>query len=272
LTSLSYYSIIVSLNKETKLDLTKYYAEICKQPMLSKKEEQDLFKEFFSANVTEVRRKQIKDKIIQSNLRFVFKTAKAYSKNHPEYFEELICAGNEGLIAGFEKFDPNAGIKFLSYAGWWVTQRILKEMSRVRIVSLPIWKQQLASKIQRIVEDNEKITLQEIKDMLPDVKEKDIEELFHTKYLTYYIEDMTEDSSFEINPIEDEVEKRIEKDQLINHVMGLQEPYRTIIVYTFGLHNGEAESDMATAKKLGMKKDEFKRAKEKALAMLKEVY
>lgn len=254
------------------MDLSKYYEEICKQPMLSREEEQKLFEELHSTTTSEINKKKIRDTIINSNLRFVFKTAKAYSKNDPESFGELISAGNEGLLVGLDKYNPSCGVRFLSYAGWWVVQRILKEMSKMRIVSLPIWKQQLATRIQRAREENENLSLAELKEMFSDVPAKDVEDLYQTRYLTYYIEDMSEDSSFEINPIEDEVEKRLEKEELTKKVMGLAEPLRSVIVFSFGLNDGTELSDTAIAKKMNMSKEELKRTKEKALKILREDY
>jgi RNA polymerase primary sigma factor len=119
------------------MDLSRYYSEICKTPLLTKEEEFDLFMELNDPAISEKEKAKIKDKIIKANLRFCFKTAKKYSKNDPDIFEELICAGNDGLLVGLEKFKPSMNVRFLSYAGWWVQQRILKEMSKMRIVSLP---------------------------------------------------------------------------------------------------------------------------------------
>ncbi len=254
------------------MDLAKYYEEICKQPFLDRATERELFLKLKDDSTSSKEKKEIRDKIINANLRFVFKQAKAYSKNDPESFGELIGAGNEGLLVGLEKYDPNCGVKFLTYAGWWVIQRILKEMSKMRIVSLPIWKQQLASRIQRIRDENETITLEQLKAMFEDVPAKDIEELYYTRYLTYYIEDMSDDPAFEINPIEEEVERRIEKEELTKRVMSMKEPYRSVIVFSFGLNDGSELSDASVAKKLNIKRDEYKRVKEKALSMLKDMY
>ncbi len=254
------------------MDLAKYYEEICKQPFLDRETERALFLKLRDNSTSLEEKKKIRDTLINSNLRFVFKQAKAYSKNDPESFGELIGAGNEGLIVGLEKYDPNCGVKFLTYAGWWVIQRILKEMSKMRIVSLPIWKQQLASRIQKVRDENESITLEQLKAMFEDVPPRDIEELYYTKYLTYYIEDMSDDPAFEINPIEEEVERRIEKEELTKRVMSMSEPYRSVIVFSFGLSDGSELTDAVVAKKLNLKRDEYKRVKERALKMLKEMY
>jgi RNA polymerase primary sigma factor len=252
------------------MDLSQYYKKICEEPLLTKEEEQDLFLELQDEGLSESRRKAIRDRIIRSHMRFVFKQAKYFSKNDLYLFEELIAAGNEGLIVGMNKFDPNAGRRFLTYAGFWVNQRILKQMSSLRIVSLPIWKQQLAAKIQRFCESKESVTLDQLKEEFPDVPEKDLRDLFQTRYLTYYIEDMVEDSSFEVNPIETEVETNIDKQRLHSIITTLPETHREVVLLSFGIHDGIDRNNTDIAKELGINKEQLKQLKAEALEMLRD--
>lgn len=249
------------------MSLSKYYAEIYKIPMISKEEEVNLFEEYYSKDTSSKRRDAIKAKILQANLRFVFKQAKNRSKTDPDMFADLISAGNEGLLVAFEKFDPKSGVRFLSYAGWWVMQRMLKEMATMRIVSLPIWKQQLSTRIQRVKESNENITFEELRDMFPEVSEKDLKELSDTRYLTYYIEDMDE-GEFEIDPISLEVEKRLDDEVTLKAVSSLPSPHREIIAKLFGFDDGKEESLTSISKSLRLSKDEVKTIKAEALEML----
>src|SRR5262249_8908219 len=63
-------------------------------------------------------------KFIESNLRFVVSVAKKYSRSgYP--LHELINEGNMGLIEAASRFDPNRGVRFITYASWWVRQAIL---------------------------------------------------------------------------------------------------------------------------------------------------
>jgi len=252
------------------LDLSKYYTEICKYPMMNREEELDAFKEYYDLGLSQKERDKIKDKIVRSSMRFVFKEAKKYSKNDPTVFEELIAAGNEGLLVAFEKFKPESGNRFLSYAGWWCLQRILKEMSKMRIVSLPIWKQQLAAKIQRITENREtELTFEELKKELPDISEKDLRELHQTRYLTYYLDDMTDDSSFEIDPIGSEVEVRMDRERIQEMIKQLPSPHQEIIELSFGISDGEEITHTNIAKQLGISKDQLREYKKEGLEMLK---
>ena len=250
------------------MDLSRYYEEICKQPILSKEEEKALFKIIKSKKSTPEERKAAEDKVISANLRFVFKTAKRYSRNDPSMFGELISAGNEGLIVGIEKYSLKHKVRFLSYAGWWVTQRILKEMSKMRIVALPIWKQQLASKIQKFKDKNPTATTKDIKKAFPEIPAKDIEELNKTKFLTYYIEDMQEDE-FMVNPIEAEVEQKIENKKLHDAVRSLPYPHSQVIAMTFGLDDGHEVKGPIIMKTLGLTREQLKLVKKEGLELLR---
>lgn len=253
------------------MDLSYYYDTIMKEPLLGKEEEQDLFLELADEGLSETRKRQIKDRIIRANLRFVFKEAKRYSKSDPSMFGELISAGNEGLLVGLEKYKSDSGYRFLTYAGWWVKQRILNQMSSQRLVALPIWRQQLSSRIQKVVEANEDITFEELKKEFPDVPEKDLKELFQTRFLTFYIEDLGDDPAFEINPIETQVNTKLDQEKLHLAISELPSIQRRIIELSFGIVDGEEYKPVDIAKKLGISREQFKLAKKEALIKLKTI-
>lgn len=252
------------------MDLSKYYVEICKQPLLSREEELDHFMELRDPGITDKRKSRIRDIIINSSLRFVFKQAKYFSKSDPDMFEVLIGAGNEGLMVALDKFKPESGYRFLSYAGHWIMQRQLKEMSQMRIVSLPICKQQLASKIQKVTEKQEKeLTFDELKREFPDTPEKDLRELSQTRYLTYYIGDMPDDPAFEIDPIGTEVETRMDRERIHELIKQLPDPIQQVIELSFGILDGEESSHTEIARQLGISKDQLREYKKEGLEMLR---
>lgn len=255
------------------MDLTsKYYADICKAPILSKEQEGELFREFYLSTTSESRRKEIRNLIVESNLRFVFKTARNFCKNETHLLRDLISAGNEGLLVGFDKYNPNSGVRFLSYAGWWVQQRILSAMSKVRIVALPVWKQQLASRIQKASINQEDITVDELSEIFPDIQEKDIREMHGTKYLTFYIDDLDYQNSteFQINPVEDDVERELDAATLRSAVAKLESPYREIISCSYGLSEGKDYKPYQLAKKMGIPKDTLEDVLKEGLRLLRE--
>lgn len=253
----------------SKVDLTKYYEEICKKPMLSTEEEQRLFKVYYSKDTTSAEKEAARKTVIESNLRFAFKKAKNFAKQTPEMFDELILAGNEGLIVGFDKYDPNSGVKFLTYAGWWVMQRQYDTMSKMRIVALPVYKQQLAQKILRLQERQEKqLTVKELQALLPDVSEKDIKELSETKYLTYYLDDL-DDVELTVSPIEEEVEEEIQNASIERLIGTLPELNQKIIKLVFGFDDGDEQNDSAISKLLNIPKSTVKKLRVESLEILR---
>jgi len=254
------------------MDLTKYYTEICKAPFLTPEEESDMIRLYFLEETSSPEKELIRATIINSNLRYVFNLARKYSKNDPSTFPELIAAGNEGLTVGFDKYKPGMGTRVLSYAHWWVRQRILEEMSNMRIVSLPTYKQQLASKIQKYKDTNEDISLEELFQEFEGtgVSSKDIEDLYKTQYLTFYISDIDE-SNFEVNPIEESVQRKMDDEACLSAVNKLPSPYREIVARCYGLTDGKKQSISKISRDLKLSKGDIQAYKEKGLSLLRDI-
>ncbi|MBN2013378.1 RNA polymerase sigma factor RpoD/SigA [candidate division KSB1 bacterium] len=109
-----------------------YLNEIDKIPSLSREEEKTVSDKIKSGD------RQALSRLVKSNLKFVVFIAKEYQdKGLP--LEELISEGNLGLIEAARRFDANRGIKFISYAVWWIRQSILRALANhSRLVRLPI--------------------------------------------------------------------------------------------------------------------------------------
>jgi RNA polymerase primary sigma factor len=252
------------------MDLGRYYEIITRTPLLSKEEEYDLFLELQDRGISKARKKQIEDIIIKSNLRFVFKEAKKRSGNDPYLFEELIAAGNEGLLIGMPKYDPDSGFRFLTYSGWWVVQRMLSVMGKQRIVSLPVWRQQLLSRIEKYLAEKPDASIEDLQEQFPGVSTKDLNELISTKFLTFYIEDLGEDREFEINPIETIVDKRLDNENILNIVETLPELHKAVIQQTFGLIDGDDTKKPADiCKALNISREKLNSIKKEAFDILK---
>jgi RNA polymerase primary sigma factor len=112
--------------------LALYLKEINKIPLLTHEEEIDL------ALKAKAGDESAKNKIINSNLRFVVNVAKKY-QNHGIDLLDLISEGNIGLITAIDKFDVSKGYHFISYAVWWIRQSILKAIyEKSRSIRLPL--------------------------------------------------------------------------------------------------------------------------------------
>ncbi len=112
--------------------LALYLKDINKIPLLTREEETTLAKKAKAGD------KAAKNKIVTANLRFVVNIAKKY-QNHGLDLTDLISEGNVGILTAIEKFDPDKGYHFISYAVWWIRQSILKAIcEKSRIIRLPL--------------------------------------------------------------------------------------------------------------------------------------
>jgi len=115
---------------EGSLDL--YLKEISRYPLITRDEEARLARRIREGD------QQALEKLCRSNLRFVVSVAKKY-QNQGVALADLINEGNVGLIRAAHKFDETKGIKFISYAVWWIRQAILQALAeQSRIVRVPL--------------------------------------------------------------------------------------------------------------------------------------
>lgn len=90
--------------------------------------------------------------LIKRNLRFVISVAKKY-QNRGLALTDLIGEGNVGLLTAARKFDPEQGVKFISYAVWWIRQAILASLARQgRTVRVPLNRTADLSRVIRTAE------------------------------------------------------------------------------------------------------------------------
>lgn len=107
-----------------KLDeIDAYFEDIKKYRPLSSREEKELAVKIRKGD------KAALDKLINANLKFVVNYAKQYRKSGVP-FSDLISEGNIGLIKAAEKFDETKGVKFISYAVWWIRNSIQECINR----------------------------------------------------------------------------------------------------------------------------------------------
>ena len=112
--------------------LDQYLKEISQYPLIDKPEEVRL------AQLIHKGDEEALNKLVRSNLRFVVSVAKKY-QNQGVPLPDLINEGNLGLIRAGHKFDETKGIKFISYAVWWIRQAILQALAeQSRIVRVPL--------------------------------------------------------------------------------------------------------------------------------------
>lgn len=112
--------------------LSWYLEEINRIPLLTREEEDRYAREARDGN------QESKNKLVQANLRFVVSIAKKYQSSGLTLLD-LINEGNLGLIKASEKFDPDKGFHFISYAVWWIRQTIILAINqKSNLIRLPL--------------------------------------------------------------------------------------------------------------------------------------
>src|SRR6266542_182014 len=126
--------------------LDQYLHEVSKTPLLTQKEEIALARKVRAGD------QDAMQELVKRNLRFVISVAKKY-QNRGLPLTDLIGEGNVGLLTAARKFDPDQGVKFISYAVWWIRQAILAALARQgRTVRVPLNRTADLSRIVRTAE------------------------------------------------------------------------------------------------------------------------
>ena len=156
-------------------DVTQIYLnDIGVNPLLSAAEELDLSRRVRAGNF------EARQKMIVSNLRLVVSIAKHYL-NRGIQISDLIEEGNLGLIHALEKFDPERGFRFSTYATWWIRQNIERAiMNQSRTIRLPVHmvkELNLVLRALRHLEDDGPQSLQSCAEEVAQLLDKPVEEI-----------------------------------------------------------------------------------------------
>jgi RNA polymerase primary sigma factor len=127
----------------------KYLVEIGRYPLLNFEEEQALARTYLGSN--ELASRRAKQKLIVHNLRLVVSIAKKHHRSGETELLDLIQEGSIGLNRAVEKFNPDRGYKFSTYATWWIKQGITRSIAYNRSFRVPIHMHEMVSKIKKAV-------------------------------------------------------------------------------------------------------------------------
>ena len=120
-----------------------YLCEIGKIPLLTHEEELRLAKKSVEGD------RRAKDKMAEANMRLVVSIAKRYSGRGLDLLD-LIQEGNTGLLRAVDKFDPEKGFKFSTYATWWIRQAITRAIAdQARTIRIPVHMVETINKLMR---------------------------------------------------------------------------------------------------------------------------
>lgn len=215
----------------------KYYKEIKECNPITREEEKELIHLAKNGDLS------ARNKVLTSNLKFVFDVAKSY-KGQGIPMEELIAEGNMGLVHAFDKYDESKDVKFISYAVWWIRWHIQDAISRKReIIEKEVY--------------NDEIT--------PNTDNKD-------KQNKEIVDSDNNEITLVINNIEstENFEKTTEHKDLVRHLLTkLDKRERIIIEYYFGFKTGIPMTLEECSDTLKMSKERIRQIKEKSLLKLR---
>jgi RNA polymerase primary sigma factor len=257
-----------------------YLREIGKIPLLNAEEELALAQRVVAGE------KKAKDKMAEANMRLVVSIAKRYSGRGLDFLD-LIQEGNTGLLRAVEKFDPDKGFKFSTYATWWIRQAITRAIAdQARTIRIPVHMVETINKLLRTQrrmtqELNREPTIEELAkelEMEPDKVEyvmkikQDITSLDagvgrdgddEDSYLKDFIED--EDGK---TP-EDSAADQLLKEQVQSILSSLSDREQKIIKMRFGLENGKSHTLEEVGQEFAVTRERIRQIEAKALAKLR---
>jgi RNA polymerase primary sigma factor len=131
------------------LDL--YIAELRGEPVLNAQQQKDLARRMRRAATPEAH-EELRSELIRANLRFAFSVAKQY-QNRGVPLGDLVSEANAGLVRAADKYDPDVGVNFISYAVWWIRQALHSAVQRQgRTVQVPLNRAADLSRVSRAQE------------------------------------------------------------------------------------------------------------------------
>lgn len=255
-----------------------YLREIGKIPLLNATEELELAQRVVAGD------KEAKDQMAEANLRLVVSIAKRYVGRGLDLLD-LIEEGNTGLLRAVEKFDPDKGFKFSTYATWWIRQAITRAIAdQARTIRIPVHMVETINKLlrtqRRLTQElNREPTNAEIaKEM--EIDEAKVEHIMKIKQdissLDATIRD-DEDDSVLGDFIEDEetvtpeesATSQLLKEQVKDMLGSLTEREQKIIRLRFGLEDGKSHTLEEVGQEFAVTRERIRQIEAKALAKLR---
>lgn len=257
-----------------------YLREIGKIPLLNSEEELELAKKVVAGD------KRAKDKMAEANMRLVVSIAKRYSGRGLDFLD-LIQEGNTGLLRAVEKFDPDKGFKFSTYATWWIRQAITRAIAdQARTIRIPVHMVETINKLLRTQrrmtqELNREPTIEELAKELEMEPEK-VEYVIKIKQdITSLDAGVGRDGEDEDSVLSDFIEdedtvtpeesatNQLLKEQVQSVLSTLSDREQKIIKMRFGLENGKSHTLEEVGQEFAVTRERIRQIEAKALAKLR---
>ncbi len=257
-----------------------YLREIGKIPLLTGEEEFALAQRVLKGE------KKAKDKMAESNMRLVVSIAKRYSGRGLDFLD-LIQEGNTGLLRAVEKFDPDKGFKFSTYATWWIRQAITRAIAdQARTIRIPVHMVETINRLLRTQrrmtqEFNREPTIDELAEELEMTPEK-VEYVIKIKQdITSLDAGIGRDGDEEDSTLSDFVEDedsvtpeeaaatQLLKEQVRDILSSLSDREQKIVRMRFGLDNGKNHTLEEVGQEFAVTRERIRQIEAKALTKLR---
>jgi RNA polymerase primary sigma factor len=255
-----------------------YLREIGKIPLLTATEELELARRVSSGE------KLAKDKMAEANMRLVVSIAKRYVGRGLDLLD-LIQEGNTGLLRAVEKFDPNKGFKFSTYATWWIRQAITRAIAdQARTIRIPVHMVETINKLLRTQRRlTQKLNREPTNEEIAKEMEIEVEKVEHIMKIKQDISSLDasirddEDDSVLADFIEDEdtvtpeesATNQLLKEQVKDMLNALTEREQKIIKLRFGLEDGKSHTLEEVGQEFAVTRERIRQIEAKALAKLR---
>lgn len=260
------------------VDVTQMYlAEIGFESLLTHADEIKLSKAAQRGDI------KARDQMINGNLRLVVKIARTYL-HRGLLLSDLIEEGNIGLMRAVEKYNPDLGYRFSTYATWWIRQAIERAiMNQSRTVRLPIHMLKRISKclnmMQKLARDDHNPTIAEVAQALNESSEEVSKLLQYTENTISMDTPLTEFN----HPLQDAIPDTIDinpelvfqeesfHEHVIDWLDNLPQQYRDVVVRRFGLLGHEPETLEEIGDNLHITRERVRQIQLDALKRLKQM-
>lgn len=255
-----------------------YLREIGKIPLLSAEEELSLAKRVVDGD------KDAKDKMAEANMRLVVSIAKRYVGRGLDLLD-LIQEGNTGLLRAVEKFDPDKGFKFSTYATWWIRQAITRAIAdQARTIRIPVHMVETINKLLRTQRRlTQELNREPTNDEIAKAMDLDVDKVEHIMKIKQDISSLDasirddEEESVLADFIEDEdavspeesATNQLLKEQVKGMLGALTEREQKILKLRFGLEDGKQHTLEEVGQEFSVTRERIRQIEAKALAKLR---